>query len=85
MVVNKTKKTIGISFSRTNFQNYWNWFTEETQDGMLELVELSFEKNNIEDFSRCDGFVEDPGAMKIWSLNFNPSATSLKKKYSFMR
>jgi len=51
------KKRIGISFSSTNFQNYWNWFTEEDLGNDLELVELSFEKNNTEAISTCDGFV----------------------------
>jgi len=51
------KKKIGISFTRTNFQNYWNWFTKEDLDEDLELVELSFEKNNVADIYDCDGFV----------------------------
>lgn len=51
------KRKIGISFSSTNFQYYWNWFTKEDLANNLELVELSFEKNNVEDFSICDGFV----------------------------
>jgi len=50
------KKRIGISFTRTNFQNYWNWFAEKTGEG-FELVELSFEKNNVDDIEKCDGFV----------------------------
>jgi putative glutamine amidotransferase len=50
------KKKIGISFSETNFHNYWNWFTpEELQT--VELIELSFQKNNAEDIAKCDGFV----------------------------
>src|SRR5215212_595517 len=51
------KKRIGISYTKTNFQFYWNWFTKEDLGNDLELVELSFEKNNIEDISKCDGFV----------------------------
>lgn len=51
------KKKIGISFSRTGFQNYWNWFTKEGLLDDIELIELSFEKNNIEDISTCDAFV----------------------------
>ncbi len=51
------KKKIGISFTRTNFQYYWNWFSTEELLGKVELVELSFEKNNIADFEQCDGFV----------------------------
>ena len=45
------KKKIGISFSRIGFQNYWNWFTKEGLLDDIELIELSFEKNNIEDIS----------------------------------
>ncbi|MFL5772421.1 MAG: gamma-glutamyl-gamma-aminobutyrate hydrolase family protein [Flavisolibacter sp.] len=49
-------KKIGISYTRTNFQNYWNWFAENLQNG-FELIELSFEKNNADDILMCDGFV----------------------------
>src|SRR5215471_11427129 len=51
------KKKIGISFTRTHFQNYWNWFTKKDLDDDLELVELSFEKNNTEDIYQCDAFI----------------------------
>jgi len=51
------KKKIGISFTRTNFQYYWNWFSTEDLLDKIELIELSFEKDNIDDFEKCDGFV----------------------------
>jgi NAD-dependent aldehyde dehydrogenases len=51
------KKRIGISFTTTMFQNYWNWFTQDDLQNDLELVELSFQKNNVEDIPGCDGFV----------------------------
>ena len=51
------KKRIGISFTKTSFQNYWNWFTAEDLQKDIELVELNFEKNNIEDIYQCGGFV----------------------------
>ena len=51
------KKKIGISYTRTYFQNYWNWFTPKDLADEFELVELSFEKNNTEDIYKCDGFV----------------------------
>ncbi len=51
------KKKIGISYTRTFFQNYWNWFTPQDLANDFELVELSFEKNNSEDLYLCDGFV----------------------------
>ncbi len=51
------KKKIGISFTSTNFEGYWNWFTSQDLKDDLELVELSSEKNNVADISKCDGFV----------------------------
>jgi acyl-CoA reductase-like NAD-dependent aldehyde dehydrogenase/anthranilate/para-aminobenzoate synthase component II len=51
------KKKIGISFSRTNFNYYWEWWTKEDLKDDLELIELSFEKNNAEDIVACTGFV----------------------------
>nr|WP_294869596.1 gamma-glutamyl-gamma-aminobutyrate hydrolase family protein [uncultured Pedobacter sp.] len=51
------KKKIGISYTETNFQNYWNWFTPQELGDEIELIELSFQKDNIYDFQLCDGFV----------------------------
>ena len=51
------KKKIGISFTRTNFQNYPAWFTKEDLGDDLELLVLSFEENNVADIYLCDGFV----------------------------
>jgi acyl-CoA reductase-like NAD-dependent aldehyde dehydrogenase/GMP synthase-like glutamine amidotransferase len=51
------KKKIGVSYTRTYFQNYWNWFTPQDLADDFELVELSFEKNNTEEIYTCDGFV----------------------------
>ncbi|MBC6490354.1 gamma-glutamyl-gamma-aminobutyrate hydrolase family protein [Flavihumibacter stibioxidans] len=51
------KKRIGISYTRTNFQYYWDWFTPDDLRDDLELVLLSFEKNNQVDIATCDGFV----------------------------
>src|SRR3954454_21653354 len=51
------KKRIGISYTETSFQNYWNWFTADDRQNDIELVELSFEKNNTEDIYTCDGFI----------------------------
>ena len=51
------KKKIGISYTKTNFLNYWNWFTPGDLKNDTELVELNFEKNNSEDIYQCDGFV----------------------------
>ena len=51
------KKRIGISYTRTAFQNYRNWFTADDLKDEFELIELSFEKNNTEDIYNCDGFI----------------------------
>ncbi|RAJ30254.1 gamma-glutamyl-gamma-aminobutyrate hydrolase family protein [Pedobacter cryoconitis] len=51
------KKKIGISYTETNFQNYWNWFTAADLGEDLELIELSFEKNNVKDIELCAGFL----------------------------
>ncbi|WP_316823531.1 gamma-glutamyl-gamma-aminobutyrate hydrolase family protein [Pedobacter gandavensis] len=51
------RKKIGISFTEAGFQNYWNWFSPAELAEDLELLELSFEKDNIEDIAKCDGFV----------------------------
>ena len=50
-------KKIGISFSRTNFHYYWDWFTKDDLQDDVELTELSFEKNNTPDLHLCDAFV----------------------------
>lgn len=51
------KRKIGISYTKTAFDNYWNWITEEDMQDDLELVLLSFEKNNTEDIYQCHGFI----------------------------
>jgi putative glutamine amidotransferase len=51
------KKKLGISFTKTNFQNYWNWFTEEDLGDDLELVLLSFENPDPVLVKSCSGFV----------------------------
>ena len=51
------KKKIGISYTTLEFSNYMKWFTESDLGNDLELVELSFQKNNIQDIYSCDGFV----------------------------
>ncbi|MEJ2883223.1 gamma-glutamyl-gamma-aminobutyrate hydrolase family protein [Pedobacter sp. GR22-6] len=51
------KKYIGISYSESNFSNYWDWFEPDELQDDLELINLSYLKNNQEDFQRCAGFV----------------------------
>lgn len=51
------KKKIGVSYTEVNSPNYWNWFTSADLGSDLELIELSFQRNNTEDIATCDGFV----------------------------
>jgi putative glutamine amidotransferase len=51
------KKRIGISFTETQFQNYLNWFIAEDLQDDIEFLVLSFEENNTEDISACNGFI----------------------------
>lgn len=62
------KKKIGISYSESNFQNYWNWFTTQDLGDSFELVELSFEKDNTDDIAACSGFVLTGGIDVVPSL-----------------
>lgn len=49
---------IGITQTETNYKNYPKWFENETD---VEIVELSFDRFNIEDISLCDGIVLSGG------------------------
>ena len=53
----KAKKKIGVSFTKTNFENYVNWFSPSDLSDDFEIIVLSFQENNIEDISHCDAFV----------------------------
>jgi putative glutamine amidotransferase len=78
------KKKIGISYTKTNFPYYWNWFTSEDLKDEIELVELSFEKNNTGDISQCDGFVLT-GGIDIDPALYDGSADYPNKPGSFQR
>ena len=69
------KKKIGISFCENNFQNYWNWFNTDELTDDIELVELSFQKNNTEDIKSCDGFILTGG------VDVTPSLYNEKNNY----
>jgi acyl-CoA reductase-like NAD-dependent aldehyde dehydrogenase/gamma-glutamyl-gamma-aminobutyrate hydrolase PuuD len=64
------KKRIGISYTELAFSNYWDWFTPRDLGDDLELVELSFVKNNSEDIVCCDGFVL-PGGVDVHPSFYN--------------
>ena len=51
------KKKIGISFTTTNHKHYLAWFNTADLSNEFELIDLSFEKNNLADIQTCDGFV----------------------------
>jgi len=70
------KKKIGISFTKTSFQNYWNWFTPSDLREDVELLELSFERNNTEDIHLCDGFILTGG------IDTHPSFYNGKANYN---
>jgi putative glutamine amidotransferase len=72
------KMKIGISFSTTNYGNYWNWFREEDLLNDFELVELSFRKNNVKDIEICDGYVLTGGT------DIEPSVYNGSSVYEFM-
>jgi putative glutamine amidotransferase len=69
------KKRIGISFTKPNFKNYWNWFIDEDLQNNIELVELSDEKNNSEDIETCDAFILTGG------VDIDPSFYNEKNTY----
>jgi putative glutamine amidotransferase len=52
-----TKKRIGISYTATNFHYYLDWFTKEDLKNDIEIVELSFVKDNVADIYGCAGFI----------------------------
>jgi len=70
------KKRIGISYTRSHFQNYWNWFTANDLEDDIELVELNFEEDNTEDIYKCNGFVLTGG------VDVDPSFYNGKKDYN---
>jgi len=82
------KKKIGISFTKTNFKNYWDWFKASDLEEDIELIELNFEKNNSEDIYQCDGFVLTGGVDTHPSFyngktiyNNSPSAFQIERDY----
>ena len=66
----QNKKKIGISFTTTNYRYYVEWFTKSDLSTDIEIVELSFEKNNLHDIHQCDGFVLT-GGVDIHPLFYN--------------
>jgi len=50
---------IGVTFSETNYHNYPRWI--KGNDDNIEIVELTYEKNNLQDVSVCDAVVFSGG------------------------
>ncbi|MBP6755700.1 MAG: gamma-glutamyl-gamma-aminobutyrate hydrolase family protein [Bacteroidia bacterium] len=46
---------IGITFSETNYINYPRWI--KGNDSTIEIIELSYEENNLFDLKNCDAVV----------------------------
>jgi gamma-glutamyl-gamma-aminobutyrate hydrolase PuuD len=75
-------------FYKTNFKNYWDWFTPRDLEDDIELIELNFEKNNSEDIYQCDGFVLTGGVDTHPSFyngntvyNNSPSSFQIERDY----
>jgi len=82
----QNKKKIGISFTTTNYRYYVEWFTKSDLSTDIEIIELSFEKNNLHDIHQCDGFVLTGGvdihpSFYNGELSYNnmPDAFQLKR------
>ena len=75
------KKKIGISFTKTNFQNYWDWFMPNDLKNDIELIELNFEKNKENIYVRwlCStGGVDVDPAFYNGETNYNNSPSSFQ-------
>jgi acyl-CoA reductase-like NAD-dependent aldehyde dehydrogenase/gamma-glutamyl-gamma-aminobutyrate hydrolase PuuD len=70
------KKKIGISYTRSHFKNYWNWFTTNDLEDDIELIELNFEEDNTEDIYKCNGFLLTGG------VDVHPSVYNGEKNYN---
>jgi putative glutamine amidotransferase len=51
----KKKIRIGVTFSESRYENYPRWIKGDDED--IEIVELSWQKQNWDDIEDCDGIV----------------------------
>lgn len=79
------KKKIGLSYTKTLFENYWNWFTAEDLQDDIVLMELSFERNNVEDLYSCHGFILSGGIDVHYSLYNGSSSFSNNNGFKIER
>jgi len=58
--VKKDKLTIGLSYTDWRFDEYSHWLkhgSSSTNSDQIEVVVLTYEKNNYDDLLNCDGLV----------------------------
>jgi putative glutamine amidotransferase len=68
-----TPITIGISVSETKYANYPAWILDGGE--AIEIVELSWEKQNLDELNRCDGLLL-PGGIDIDPFFYKPKTTA---------
>jgi len=62
--VKKNKLTIGLSYTDWRFDEYFHWLkhgSPSTNSDQIEIVVLTYEKNNYDDLLSCDGLVMSGG------------------------
>ena len=64
---------IGISFSETKYPNYPAWILGE--NSTIQIVPLSWEKQNIEDLNKCHGLLLS-GGVDIDPLFYEPGLSN---------
>lgn len=67
------KIRIGVSFSETKYPNYPAWILDHRND--IEIVELSWEKQNLKELYTCNGLLLT-GGIDIDPFFFQPQTTS---------
>ncbi|MFM7838367.1 MAG: gamma-glutamyl-gamma-aminobutyrate hydrolase family protein, partial [Chitinophagaceae bacterium] len=70
------KKRIGVSFTASSYENYLRWFTPDDLSSDLELVELSFQRQNYLDVYTCDGLLLTGG------IDIHPSFYQGQEQYT---
>lgn len=70
--MNNTIK-IGVSFSETKYPNYPAWILDNKRD--IEIVELSWEKQNLHDLQNCHGLLLT-GGLDMDPSFYNPLLTA---------
>jgi len=68
-----TPITIGISFSETKYSNYPAWISGESSS--IQIVALSWEKQNMEDLNKCQGLLLS-GGVDIDPFFYEPSISN---------